>query len=452
MLSDKKIKFIVRIAGIVIFLTILICLILIDINLSGRQSIYVSAEDNNSKVSQIFPVSRTIVNDNWNIIDEPVYFTTRMSAPYDNVELKIKYKNDCCQQVLIGLQTGDNWSYEEELLDNKDFNNLAWPKTILDNLSVWSNMEGIIGESEIISGLANSDKIASYNIPSDKDYIIEDYSDYKVQQSININLSGDYSMLVYVNDRIYLDFNFIGDNISTIKLYDNSSNLIKQDETLDSNYILEMNNLKTGIYKISISTDNITNSIASINKYINFTNQLSLNGGKHSLLSNASTIRIKSLDYSGLQNIIYADNDLAIDTINNKYYLRDLSDRTYLDIPSGNIQIYSDGLFSFNDDYLLDFIPGSIKRITDESDYEYLIAKYQKPIIDGDYSINTVSFDLASATISDNKLRFIIGALGSSIDNPFIIESIEILYEKKSGLNFWTEFIDYLKYCWRNIR
>ena len=342
MLSDKKIKFIVRIAGIVIFLTILICLILIDINLSGRQSIYVSAEDNNSKVSQIFPVSRTIVNDNWNIIDEPVYFTTRMSAPYDNVELKIKYKNDCCQQVLIGLQTGDNWSYEEELLDNKDFNNLAWPKTILDNLSVWSNMEGIIGESEIISGLANSDKIASYNIPSDKDYIIEDYSDYKVQQSININLSGDYSMLVYVNDRIYLDFNFIGDNISTIKLYDNSSNLIKQDETLDSNYILEMNNLKTGIYKISISTDNITNSIASINKYINFTNQLSLNGGKHSLLSNASTIRIKSLDYSGLQNIIYADNDLAIDTINNKYYLRDLSDRTYLDIPSGNIQIYSE--------------------------------------------------------------------------------------------------------------
>ena len=452
MLSDKKIKFIVRIAGIVIFLTILICLILIDINLSGRQSIYVSAEDNNSKVSQIFPVSRTIVNDNWNIIDEPVYFTTRMSAPYDNVELKIKYKNDCCQQVLIGLQTGDNWSYEGELLDNKDFNNLAWPKTILDNLSVWSNVEGIIGESEIISGLANSDKIASYNIPSDKDYIIEDYSDYKVQQSININLSGDYSMLVYVNDRIYLDFNFIGDNISTIKLYDNSSNLIKQDETLDSNYILEMNNLKTGIYKISISTDNITNSIASINKYINFTNQLSLNGGKHSLLSNASTIRIKSLDYSGLQNIIYADNDLAIDTINNKYYLRDLSDRTYLDIPSGNIQIYSDGLFSFNDDYLLDFIPGSIKRITDESDYEYLIAKYHKPIIDGDYSINTVSFDLASATISDNKLRFIIGALGSSIDNPFIIESIEILYEKKSGLSFWTEFIDYLKYCWRNIR
>ncbi len=452
MLSDKKIKFIVRIAGIVIFLTILICLILTDINLSGHQSIYVNAEDNNSQVSQIFPVSRTIVNDNWNIIDEPVYFTTRMSAPYDNVELKIKYKNDCCQEVLVGLQTGDNWSYKQELLDNKDFNNLTWPKTILDNLSVWSNVEEIMGEGEIISGLANSNKIASYNIPSDKDYIIEDYSDYKAEQSININLIGDYSMLVYVDEDIYLAFNFIGDKNTIIKLYDNASNLIKQDEITDTNYILEMNNLKTGIYKVSISTENITSSIASINKYIHFTNQLSLNGGKYSLLSNASIIRIKSLDYSGLQNIIYADNDLVIDTINNKYYLRDLSDRTYLDIPSGNIQIYSDGLFSFNDDYLLDNIPGNIKRITDEFDYEYLVANYKEPIIDGDYSINTVSFDLSSVTISDNKLRFIIGALGASIDNPFIIESMEIIYTKKSGQTFWTEFIDYLKYCWRNIR
>ncbi|MFW0862365.1 MAG: hypothetical protein ACKKL6_02155 [Candidatus Komeilibacteria bacterium] len=449
MLTDKKIKLIIRLGGLIIFIAMLFVFVLLDINFSGHKTISIDKGKTNAQFSTLFPVDRTIVDNSWQIIDEPVYFTTRMSAPYDSVQVKVKYRNDCCQEVLLGLQAGDGWSYEQELLDNTDFNNLNWHQTSMEEISVWSKDETIVAEDKLIESLADNDNIAKYNV-NNVDFKIEDYTDYRKAETLNVNLVGDYTMLVYVDSNLDMQFNFNELNKVNINIYDSHGNLIQTDEVEDSSYLIELDNLVSGLYKVNILTKATTNSIISTNRYINFINQLSLASNNYSLVSNASTIRIKAVDYPGLQIINYADKELDINKLNKKYYLTDLDQLTYLNIPKGGIQIYSDGLFSFNDEYLLDSIPGKVKRIKDDSDYDFLVAKYNTPIIDNEWSVNDISFDLSNATISNGKLRFMIGALGATIDNPLIIESIKVTYDKKTGQSLWSEFIAYLKYWWRN--
>jgi len=448
MLTDKKIKLIIRIGGLIIFTAMLLVFVLLDINFSGHKTLSINNGKVNTQFGSLFPADRIIVDGNWQIIDEPVYFTTRMSAPYDSAQIKVRYKNNCCQEILLGMQVGDGWSYNEKLLDNRDFNNLNWHKTALEDITVWSKDESIITEDKLIDSLAGNNNIAKYNV-NNVDFIIDDYADYRKAETLNVNLVGDYSLLTYVDSTLGMQFNFNEIGKANINIYDNHGNLIKTEEVEDSSYLIDLDNLVSGLYKVSISTKNITNSIISSNKYINFINQLTLGSASCSIVSNAGTIRIKTTDYSGFQDIVYADNKLKVDEINKKYYLTDLDELTYLNIPVGNIEIYSDGLFSFDDQYLLDNIPGKVKRINNDSDYNFLIAKYNFPLSDNDWLVNNVSFDLTDATINNGKLRFMIGALGASLGNPLIIDSIEVVYDKKSDQSIWSEFIDYLKYWWK---
>lgn len=450
MLIDKNIKLIIRISGLVIFCAMVLVFLLLDINFLGQKTIVLKNGQNNAQFSALFPVSRTVVDNDWQIIDEPVYFTTRMSAPYDSVQVKVKYKNNCCHEVSLGIQVGEGWAYEEKLLDNIDFNNLNWLQTSMEEISIWSKDETIIAEDKLIDALANNDKIAKYNV-YDSDYIIEDYIDYRRPETLNINLVGDYSMLIYVDNILYLDFNFNEFSLVNISIYDGHSNLIQTDEIEDNFYSLRLDNLVNGVYKIFVNTKAITNSIISTNRYINFINELNLGDINYSLITNAKTVRIKTKDYDGIQSINYTGNSIEIDNINQKYYLTDLPALTYLAIPNGNIQIYSDNLFSFNDQYLLDNISGKVKRIKNDSDYDFLVAKYNIPSKDNNWLVNDMVFDLNNATFSNGKLRFMIGALGANTVNPLLIDSIKITYNRKTDQGIWSEFINYLKY-WRKTR
>jgi len=451
-MSDNRLKLIIRLTFSILFAVLLLCLLIKDIGFSGYHEIVYTAGSINAQISKLFPESRVISSvDSMQIIDEPIYFTTRMSTKYDTARVQIKYINDCCHSLVLGMQSGDGWDYEQELLDNIDFNNLDWTSTVMDNITMWSKDDTKLD----FSNLANSNNVASYNFSEGPDYLIEDYVDYKKEVTTNVNLISSFSFLVYLNNNLNITFNFSNASAKDFNVYDQFGNKILIETSSDNQYNLLMANISTGVYRVVVNTDldNLTTSIVSKHKYINFLNQLNLASGEYSLVSNASTIRWQANDYTGLQIIKQADQEFNIKDINRKYYSNDLNEITYLEIPQGNIQIFSDGLFSFNDEYLLANIPNKISRINNDSDYDYLVAKYSKPIIENDWSINDITFDLSKATISQGKLRFIIGALGVSIDNPLSIKEIKVIYEKKSDQgNIWTEFIDYLKYCWINFR
>lgn len=451
-MSDNRLKLIIRLTISILFAVLLFCLLIKDIGFSDYHEIVYTAGSNNAQISKLFPESRVISSDDsMQVIDEPIYFTTRMSTKYDTARVQIKYINDCCHSLILGLQTGDGWDYQQELLDNIDFNNLDWTSTVVDNITMWAKDDTKLD----FSNLVNSNNVASYNFSDGPEYFIEDYVDYKKEVTTNVNLIGSFSFLVYLNNNLDITFNFSNASAKDFNVYDLLGNKIFIQTSSDNQYNLLMDNISTGVYRVVVNTDldNVTTSIISKHKYINLLNQLNLAGGEYSLVSNASTIRWQANDYTGLQIIKQADQELNIKEVNKKYYSDDLQEITYLEIPQGNIQLFSDGLFSFNDKYLLSDIPNKISRIHIDSDYDFLVAKYTKPVIENEWSVNNIVFDLSKATISQGKLRFIIGALGAGIDNPLLIKEIKVIYEKKSDQgNIWTEFIDYLKYCWVNFR
>ena len=449
----RRIQFIIRIAGIVLFFATMLCLTIIDIGFANYRIITSTIEKTSPQMSTLFPVARTQSFDNsWRIVDEPVYFTSRMSTMYDTATVRLSYRNDCCQSIIVGMQVGAGWDYQQELLHNNDFNNLSWDDYDFDGLTLWSR-EPIESElSEVLQGFDEDTKVASYNVSVDSLPIFDDYVDSRSAIDRSLNIIGPYSMLVYVADDLVIDFVFsdLLENFN-INVYDIGGNRIFVENINNSDHSLKIINLVEGIYRITVDAplDLITKSISSKHKYINFINQLSFVDGSYSLVTNASILRWQANNSAGLQKVIAADEVLDLKIIGYKYFHRKLGDITYLQIPEGNVSIFSDGLLSFDDKYLFSSIPGKVSRINDASDYDYLIAQYKKPLESNGRYISEVSFDLSKATISQGKLRFMIGALGVDTDNSLLIESIEVIYEKKSDqLSLWSEFIQYLKYWW----
>jgi hypothetical protein len=459
-MNENKIKYTVRIIGAVVFFAILVCLLILDIGFAKYHTINMSSDNFKPQASTLFPEARVVVDNSiWQVVDEPVYFTTRMSNNYDFVKLKIKYKNNCCQSVTVGIQSGDGWDYNQTLLDNKDFNKLSWPVYELDNLTIWEKENANVSNAQgVIEGLNGEDSIVSYEFNAGKPFFIEDYQDYRLNNVIDINLAANYSLLTYVKDGLDMIFGFnniILTDLATIKVYDTENNKI-QETIIDSTpYQLSIPNLYEGVYKIVLiqPLDVVTKSITSKHKYINFINEVQFASGSFSIVSNSSMMRWQVFDSIASQVLQYAGDTLNIDIASKKYYMRDLRARTYIDIPVGNINLFLDGLISFDDDYLLPYIPHKISRIQDDADYDFLIAKYSKPAIEDGWSITKTEFDLTNAHVVNSKLRFMIGALGADSEHPLLIDSIAITYEKKSdSCTILSDIYDYIKYWYSQIR
>jgi hypothetical protein len=486
-MSLTRFTIILRTLLIVFFVVLFLCLLIKD---SGLLEITMSKSPNNdtSMISPLFPANRIETDSAWQITQEPVYFTARMPAPYERVELNITYQNDCCQIIKAGLQlqSDNQWTYILESLNNRHFDDLVWPSITDGALTLWQKTSKFKTIDEWFAQVDDLEKYASYNVDLANNYILSEYQDNTEMIDYDVFLRGEFSFYTYIDGSLNIDLEFQDlnrakneDNI-VLSIFDLQSHKIFEHSYGDDGYVLntdpeseprlinlQLENLKTGPYRIvvSVSNDIFTRRISTRHKYLTFINKIylansieyadgldNITGLGTDLVTNSSELRFSTSHRAGLQEILVNDQKAVLSTLHEKYTIHDYEVFKRVVVPKNDVLIEGNGLFAFSEELYFDPQVAQKEVLYSEDDFDYFIANYQKPTVVGEYITSKVSFDLATAMVDHGKLRFILSAPGVSSLEPLTISSIKLKYYPAEQDSTISTIINYLKYWYANRR
>ncbi|MFH1667657.1 MAG: hypothetical protein ABH884_01365 [Candidatus Komeilibacteria bacterium] len=473
---------------LIIIISTLCFLIIMD---SGWSEISASKspQDSSAMIGSLYPANRIVINDRqWQITQEPIYFTTRMPAPATRVELELVYDNTCCQSIKAGLQQQSNnqWAYQLQSVNNKHFDDLNWSSISDGQYTLWQKQENYSSIADFMTDLDQLEKVAAYNVDFDQDFVIANYQDAKESKDNQLIIRGEYSFYTYVDQQLAIEFEFQDlnranneDNI-VISVFDLQNHKIYEHSYRDDGYVLDtdpesepkdinlqIDDLVSGAYRVvvSVSNDIFTTRLTTKQQYLTFINKLYLadsseyadglqqiTGQPSRLLTNSSEIRFSTSHRAGLQSIVVNDQQIAIEQLHQYYTITDFAAQKTIDIPQNDILVEGNGLFAFSKAMYFD--PQSVKKevIYSEDNYDYFIAKYQKPQQEDGQLVSKVSWPLAGAQIERGQLRFIISAPGVRNESPLQISSIKIKYYPEQTDSIIEHLINYFRYWYVNRR
>lgn len=412
-------------------------------------------------IHKLGPTERVVSKNK--IIGDPAYFYLRSAGRFSSAKLKIKYKISpelLNSEEFLNMEAGvlldkNNWRFSLYPIFNNYLEKL---------LSEWDSQEegGIIFYQRekkfdnYLDFLKQKDfsNTAFYNYNIDHDYIIKDYQPQRAINHINIeNIRGSYSFFTYIkNEDLSFVFNFhahreVFSNLSLyVYFYNNiifSQNLLESGGVdIDNvNYNLNLKDLPEGVYKVEIRSDNnlITKKLSTSNSKLVFINKIWLSGSENNwkIFSNRNNFRIKALEADCLGEIEINSEKFSIDKIYQQFNfsLGDNSlDLNKIRSDSCGLVIENSGLFSFTEDSFFDPLLQKLEDGVDLTELDFIIAKYKKIQIEGDYFVSEIEIDLNKAFKDKDGYQFIISApfLRDLVNSKFIeIEEVKIKLEKR---------------------
>jgi len=456
-MTINKLRKYIRWSGAILLVVVLFCLVIREINFTGRWLIEKLPGQDSALITNLFPADRVVEQSNqtWSIIREPVYFTVRFPNRYEKVTAKFVYQNNSCQTVKVGLQqaTSGDWDYESKLLDNLDFNNLPWARMSDNNSILWQKNPVYTDLQTWLNDLSELENVAGYNVASVLLLTLPDYLDYRRPVIRQVNIIGSFSYFTYSRDSLDFVFDFLGSvEEVAVRVRDQAGNLIFSTTTSDQEFSLELDNLNPGVYRVDILADGLaTQTITSPQRYLSFVGNLVLAEANVQLVTEGSYLILSTDDFSGRQFVRVGEQSVQIADINKPYIVNHLVGVTKIDISTGPIKLVSNGFLAMSEADYFDPLNNQVEIIDNDSDWDYLIADYKLPLQTGDWQTNEVSFDLDQAMIANGKLRFMIACPEASQAEPLVLQSIQLAFNKKTDQgNIWTEFIDYLKYWYKS--
>jgi len=407
------------------------------------------------------------------IIGNPVYFNIATPRSYNRAELSFKYKNQGNTEVGAGvLVDGKLWRYQVKPLENQ---------IIEDLLGKWSFLKegGLVllqkepkynSLREFRQNPPAREKLAVYNHDPDFSFVLKDYTPTSTVQKIDTPLRGNYQFFTYIKNEP-LDFSFVFQDLNQNKDPDPIDlNLYFQDKIILSKHLdddgietdsgeighpgkikLKASDLPEGLYKIELRAgdDIVTQEIKSRQKVISFANKIRLFnplGEQNKIYTDSRQIRAKIIDPANLQTIkISTPDDTTIQefTIPQTYKQFEASlpnnEVKVLEMDKGGIIISGDGVFSFSPRSLLN--PGYPKPSPEleKQGIDYVLARYNQPQKEGEWSEAKAGFDLTSAYREEGKYGFMISVpglkAGESSDKALFIKEVKIKLTGKS----WVE-------------
>ncbi len=444
---------------------------------SGEITYSTNLEKRNDFIGRISPETR-VKEKGKRIIGNPVYFSLRTPRNFQTAEIILFYKNRDFPIIEAGLLVdGQLWRYKTKPLQNKILDDLsqAWSTLVRDDLMLLQKKKEFSSIDEFLSDPPSVQEIAVYNYDLDNKFVLPNYSATSSEQVWDTDLRGDYQFYTYIKqEKLDFDFSFRdinqeqGEDPVDISLY-------FRDKIIDSRHLsddglskgvagsrpsrsvnLQASGLPEGVYKIEVRAGNdiITEKIKTGQKKLAFINQLSLASttGKfeQKIYTTGDELSAKVLDPLYLQTLEVKNKDqekkLDIDQTYKRFALS-LVDCSpcRLNLEKGGIDLFSNGVFSFSRDSLLD---PSIPRVDtgfdpDKQDIKYVLARYTSPQKDKGRYKATAGFDLSAGYKEDNKYNFMISVPGlkaeDGTEDSVAIERIEI---KLKGKTLWEKFIN----------
>lgn len=458
------------------FLVVLFFLLWQAVVPTGQISYSTEFQKKNDFLSPLSPKTR--VKDDNKVIGNPIYFTLRTPRRFETAELEITYKNDYFKIVEAGLLVdGELWRYKNYPLENKildelktDWYSVYEPES--NNLLLQKEKQYQAIE-EFLAHLPSQEKIAVYNYNLEQDFIIPDYEATPDKQELKTDLRGSYQFYTYIKEE-KLDFKFL---LQDINQNDDSDkidiHLYFKDVLIDSRHLsddgiteatgevtkpreisLEVPDLPEGVYKIEVrvNDDILTKEIKTSQQKISFLNQLRLaftNENEQKLYTTGQELSAKITDPKHLQAVEvksdYETSSLLIEETYTRFSTKlNNCQPCQINLTSGGIALFSNGVFSFDSASLLD---PSIAKV-DSNFYkvsegiEYIIANYSSPKRQGDWQVATVEIDLTQGYTEANKYSFMISVpelrAEEAKENYLEIKGVKV---KLKGKTLWEKIL-----------
>jgi len=411
------------------------------------------------------------------IIGDPVYFSLRLPRGFDKAKLSVKYKNDNDHLpimeagVLVDKQV---WNYALEPIENKIIDQLAmvWDVIEEDGSMFLQKEKKYNSIDEFLNNFLDKNEIALYNYDAKelaREYVIEDYQPGGEIQEINLALRGDYEFYTYINNE-ELNFNFrvmdLNENLASDPI---DLNLYYADQLIASEHLpddgnaqdngeeseareigLKLINLPTGVYKISLRTNNdiITKSITTSQSKISFINKLWVDDSQDNitLYTDSQAINAQTINPGSLQTIEIGEDKLGIEETYRQFSLKAPLGIKEIKIGQGDVILSGNGVFSFNENSLINPQFRKVDNSLDinESGINYILARYIRPKINGEWKEAQAEFNIKDAYWEWSKTSFILSVPGlkadDAIEDSWEINNIKVELVGKTLLEKVKEF------------
>ena len=422
---------------------------------SGHISYIYDFKKDNSFISSLSPQGRVelIKEDSQKIIGDPVYFSLQTSRKFNEVVLRLKYKNNNPEinpiieaGVLVDKTV---WRYKLEPIDNYFLNYIYEQWDIFESESVSLFVNPNISSStydSLDSFLASppaTNEIATYNYDLDIDYALDNYASSSELNVFETDLRGPYQIFTYIEtEDIYFDFTFF--DLNKNKDADEINiNLYYHDQLIDSGHLdddgisedsgevlgsrsvrFDLANMPSGVYKIElrVGDDIITDVIKTKQSKLSFLNKIWIADesiSDYSIFTDSNIVHVQTSNPASIQEIKFASSTLNLEETFKQFSKELVASTTELIFEKGDIILAGNGVFSFDLESLLNPALRKIDLSFDleDSGINYILAKYKKPEKLGDYYTREVKFDLSAAYREDSKYSFLISIPGLRADD-----------------------------------
>ena len=411
------------------------------------------------------------------VLGDPLYFNFHSPRKFDNLEIKLKYKENLYLEnpiVELGILKGDvNGNYELKPIQNRlidrlkyDWNRLSDSETllVLQRDSTYDDVNDFFLDMEK-GRLENCGQdafscVAFYNYNPNFDYKIPAYSQV-YPLVISQALRADHRFYVYFPQGEWkLDLSFrhlaLKENVARVivDVYSGNTLLDSRELISDSSDISneDFNNserqgsafgkislggrLEEGKlvrFEIKANDDIVTEKIESSSDKLIFINKLwPVYSEGLELYTDSSNITLTAQDVASLGKVIFDEKDYDFNKTYENFYLESDNrlgaiNRLSLEKSSSIIQL--NGLISLDLDNYYNPLPRRIDRFfSSDSQFNYVVSGYNIPKRSGEYKEVVVDFDLAGAYYEKEYYSFILSIPGLSPENDDnYIEISEVL-------------------------
>lgn len=376
------------------------------------------------------------------IIIDPVYFDLELPANYQKATIQVNYQSKTEPVIELGaLAAKDIWNFQIQPIQNSIIDDLEnkW-NTIKEGETVLLQKEKKYDSIDsFLKDLPPLDEIAIFNYNLPYEYTIYDYQKSDEYWEINQSLKGQHSFYAYLGDGEDMGFTFLledlnehnGKDEGKIEVYRGSELIDKQtvsddgitDESKQKTDLGEWNinltDTKPGLYKINLllTDDILINKIKTKQKLVAFVNKINFYNPENTnnavnVFSDSTLLKAATNYTSGLRKLKIGEEEMEIKDLNVEYKkeIQNAKDGYNIEIPSANLLVSGDGLFSFGAEH---FFNPQIKILNKESALggtNYIIANYHSPQSVGGWIVGEATFDLAGIYKENNKIKIMISA------------------------------------------
>jgi len=396
---------------------------------------------------------------------DPVYFSLRPPRRFERAKVTIKFKNTTEFPVVeIGLLNDKiAWSYDLKPLQNKIIDQLAlvWPVVygqtggrLIEREREYDTVE------EFLSNLPAHEEIALYDYSLKNKFLLDKYSPAKEKQSINYGFRGSYQFYTYIkNEDLDYVFDFVDLNINKdndpvdIKVY-SADGLIRTEHVADDLVAsserqsrLKISDLDEGVYRLSFiaNDDIVTKNITTAQSQFALINRVWLAEGNQknlTLYTNSRLVSAQTINPASKSKVKVGGQTLDLSETYQQFSLKTSSQSASpklqpgepikVELTKDDIIISGDGVFSLNEDSLLDprFKDVNANIDINQEKINYILTNYQAPSKSDEWQSATAEFDLTKAYQENGKYQFLISIPGlkaeDSAAGALIIKEIRV--------------------------